>query len=133
MFCTCAPTKELRRLLKKHPELLNEVRTVEVITRDTIIIDRISADTIFSATVDSIIIENGKLRIIYRRTIDSIYIRGEYLGDTLIRIDTVYVDVKIAEVREPTIWEQVRGWLWILILIVLIVVFRKALKKLFGL
>lgn len=130
LLFSCSPQKKLRKLLKKHPELLNIKDTVEVVRTDTITIDRIETDTSFHSSVDSIIIEKEKLRIVYRKIRDSVYIKGEYLGDTIVRTDTVKVEVKIAEVRKPTLWEEVRGWLWLLILIVLGIVFRKALKKL---
>lgn len=133
MVLACSPEKRLQKLLKKHPELLNKVDTVTVVRTDTITIDGIAADTMFHASVDSIIIIKDKLRIVYRKIRDSIYIKGEYLGDTIVRIDTVRIEVKIAEVRKPTLWEEVRGWLWLVILIVLGLVFRKALKKLVGL
>ncbi len=132
-FIACSPTKKLRRLLKKHPELLNIRDTATVIRVDTILINSITTDSTFHSSIDSFIIVKDKLRIVYRRIRDSIYIKGEYLGDTIIRIDTVRVAYNVAEVREPTYWEQVRGWIPLIIIICLIWLFRKALKKFFNL
>ncbi len=132
MILACSPQKKLRRLIKKHPELKNEVVTVEVVRHDTVIVAPITADSVFSADLDTVYIEKDNLRIRYIRVRDSIYLEGKYLGDTIPRIDTVVVEVPIVVSREPTIWEEVRGWLWLMILIVLGIVFRKALKKLIG-
>lgn len=128
----CAPEKKLRRLLKKHPELLNIKDTVTVVRNDTVIVDGIRTDTVFSASIDSIIIEEDKLRIVYRKIRDSIYIRGEYLGDTIVRTDTVRIEVKIAEVREPTLYEEVSQWWWVVVLLIITGIVWKLKKKLFG-
>lgn len=132
MVLACSPEKRLQKLLKKHPELLNKVDTVTVVRKDTITIDRIVTDTAFHSSVDSFIIVKDKLRIVYRKIRDSIYIKGEYLGDTIVRIDTVRIEVKIAEVREPTLWEEVKGWLWLVILIIVGLTVWKLKKKIFG-
>lgn len=129
----CTPEKKLRRLLNKHPELLNKVDTVTVIESDTFIIESILVDTAFSTSIDSITVEKDKIRVVYRKIRDSIYLTSEYLGDTIVKLDTLYVETKTAEVRKPTLWEEIRGWLPLIIIIALIVIFRSALKKLFKL
>jgi hypothetical protein len=62
-----------------------DTAVVMVEIHDTTIVERIVADTVFSASIDSFIVTKDKLIIKYLKIRDSIYLSGEYKGDTIFK------------------------------------------------
>lgn len=75
---------------------------------DTIVIEEIKADTVFSIKLDSILIVQDKLEIRYRRIRDSIYIEGKCKGDTIIKTINlpVKIPVKCPPCYQPDFWDK---------------------------
>lgn len=65
-----------------------------ITVRDTVVVDRITSDTVFSTSVDSVVVEKDRLVIRYQKIKDKIYLSGEYKGDT------IYKD-KVIQVKLP--------------------------------
>ena len=89
----CTPEGKLRRLLKRHPELV-KVDTIQVI--DTTIVQGVRKDSIISIhrlinSFDTTIIQKEKLTIKMIYTHDSIYVSGECETDTLYRFRNKYI------------------------------------------
>ncbi len=89
----CTPEGKLRRLLKKHPQLV-KVDTVRVI--DTTIVKGVRKDSIISiqrliSSFDTTIIQKERLivKMIYKN--DSIYVSGECEKDTIYEYRNKYI------------------------------------------
>lgn len=107
-----------------------DTATATIIVHDTLIVDRILSDTVFSATIDSVIVTKDKLVISYKKVFDKIYLSGEYKGDTVIKIKEVKVVVP-CNCPSDTIgfWDNwqyfVYGCLLGIILFALVIVLRR--------
>lgn len=120
MLIGCTPEGKLRRLLKKHPELV-KIDTVKVI--DTTIVKGVRKDSIISiqrliSSFDTTIIQKERLtvKMIYKN--DSIYVSGECATDTIYE----YRDKYIYETVAPKEKSNLIDWL-IVIAAILIVLF----------
>ena len=82
---------------------------------DTVIVDSSHVDTVFNAITDTITIENDRLVIRYTKVKDSVYLSGTAKVDTIIRELVVYRDV-ILDCPQPTLWELLQAY-WYLLLI----------------
>lgn len=131
---SCSPAGKLRRLIKKHPEL---IQRDTIFIRDTIITDSIHTDTVFSIDFDTIFLEkkNLKVRIIRisksnnHSDTDSIMVSATVTPDTIIReIPVVVNSVSVAPKR--SFWFiGTLGWILIaLLLAALLYVLIKRLR-----
>jgi hypothetical protein len=66
-----------------------------ITVHDTVIVDKITADTIFSTSVDSVIVTKDKLIIKYIKKDNLIYLDATYTGDTIYTIKEVPVTVNM--------------------------------------
>lgn len=74
---------------------VNDTLHASIIVHDTITIQTIQKDTVFSARVVSIYLVKDNLRVKYIRVLDSIYLSGECLGDTIYKEKIVNVSIPI--------------------------------------
>jgi hypothetical protein len=90
-----------------------DTAVVMVEVHDTTIVERIVADTVFSASIDSFVITKDKLVIKYLKIRDSIYLSGEYKGDTIYKIREITVKTPCNCPPEyvPGFWDKVKSWL----------------------
>ncbi len=110
-----------------------DTATTTITVRDTVIIDRITSDTVFATSVDSVVIEKDKLIIRYQKIKDKIYLSGEYRGDTTYIEKTVKVSIpcncRIATSYSLFEWVSAHGsaykyaLLFTLLFIVLLIVY----------
>lgn len=86
---------------------------VELRIIDTVVVQEIKADTIFSINVDSVFIQKDKLQIKYLRKNDTIYIEGKCLADTIIKEIPVNVSVpcNCPPIPEMPWYIIVRNWI----------------------
>lgn len=82
---------------------------------DTVIVDSSHVDTVFNSITDTITIQNDRLVIRYIKVKDSVYLSGTAKADTIIRELVVYRDV-ILDCPQPTLWELLQTY-WYLLLI----------------
>ena len=66
---------------------------VTATVHDTVILQRLYIDSVFSVKTDSIVLTKDRLVIRYQKIRDSIYLSGECQGDTIYRILEVPVKV----------------------------------------
>ena len=66
---------------------------VTATVHDTVILQRLYVDSVFSIKTDSIVLTKDRLVIRYQKVRDSIYLSGECQGDTIYRILEVPVKV----------------------------------------
>lgn len=86
-FCSCTPQKRLSRLLKQHPELIQQQDTAE--RYDTVIIDGFRVDTLFYPQYgkrDTFIINTGQsfTRVYLNETKTEARVDQEHKADTII-------------------------------------------------
>ena len=135
---SCSPQKRLKRLVRKHPELITvDTIVVRDTIRDTINIttELVKLDTIFSLDEvhDTIVITKDNLTVrYYHDTVhDKIYISGE--------CDTLWIEVpyeRVVEYKVPCETIDVRKsvswwyWLWIILLALgLLYTVKELIKK----
>lgn len=131
LFSSCDPAKRLQRkvkraekkitsLVRKYPELLKK-DTVVVI--DTTVLESIRTDSSFSINFDTVFVENERASVRLIRIKDTIYSELIAKQDTVIKTVEVVKDSVV--VKKPTLWEEVKPWLWILLVIALLIIFKK--------
>lgn len=92
----------------------DSVATV-ITLHDTVVTDRHSADTVFSALLDTVYLDSGRVHIEYIRTKEKVYLKGTCDPDTVIR--EIMIPVKVAvQVRKPSLMERVHDARWFLVL-----------------
>ena len=67
--------------------------TTTIVIHDTLIVDRITSDTIFSTDIDTITLVKDKLVIQYRKQFGKVHLSGTYQGDTIYK--EIYKQVKV--------------------------------------
>lgn len=96
--------------------------TTQVLIHDTIVVDRLTTDTIFSTLVDSVVVVKDKLVIKYQKKGGKVHLSGEYKGDTIYK-------ERIIEVKTPcNCPEPIKHWYspfinWLAIIGILAVLF----------
>lgn len=104
---------------------------VTATVHDTVILQRLYVDSVFSVKTDSIVLTKDRLVIRYQKIIDSIYLSGECQGDTIYRILEVPVKVpcNCPPPAEISFWDYLKwfgvGALFGFIIIALITLFKK--------
>ena len=125
LFC-CSPKQRLKRLLKKHPEL---IRTQDTIITDTIITRSFYYDSTLKANYfrDTIIIVKNNLttKVHYNYNTDSLYITNDLKPDTIIK--TITVPGKTIEVHKQA--NSLIYWFIIFITILLLIGLIKVIRK----
>jgi len=119
-FISCSPQKKLNRLIKRNPHLAGKVT---IYSRDTIVTQSVSKDTLFSFTntKDTVILkqDNMTIKYFYDTKTDSVYLKG--------KCDTVWItrDVPISVTNissQQSFVDTIKGKLW-LIFIILVLLF----------
>lgn len=84
--------------------------TATILVHDTVIVERVIADTVFSASIDSVVVTKDRLVITYKKVFDKIYLTGECKGDTIYKVKEVTVTIPCNCPPPPTDpW-----WYWII-------------------
>lgn len=113
----CTPEYRLRKLVKKHPELIKQ-DTIRI--HDTIYTATITHDTIVHERrlYDTVRIEKDNLRVEVFRVRDSVWIKGECVGDTIHYYKEVTHDTIHVHPPRRTTWQRIENWLqWGLVLL----------------
>jgi len=120
-FFSCSPQRKLKKLLKKHPDLI-KVSSDTVFVQDTTIIENVFKDSIFSisriiSSKDTIIYTHDRLtqKIYYKN--DSIYLSGECESDTIVKEIPRYITK--TEIRKPLFGNRIGGMTMVFILLLL--------------
>jgi len=132
LMFSCSPQKRLQRLVKNHPQLMqNDTMIVEV--HDTIIVESSSIDTItqffHSDTITVINSEKLTLKYFYDTITKNIY------HDVLVKTDTIFyqteipIEVERVVIEELTWWEKNNQWIiFLIVLFTLGMIFQKIKK-----
>jgi len=109
LLIACSPQQKLNRLIKKHPELLNQ-DTLSLIVHDTIYIESVRYDTTTQLYYhDSTIVVNNEkvyLKYFYDTLTREIFHEVTCYGDTVYYTKEVPVIVDKVVVEELTWWEK---------------------------
>jgi len=90
-----------------------------IIVHDTLIVERVVADTIFSASIDSVVVTKDRLVISYKKVLDKIYLTGECKGDTIVQIKEVKVAIPCNQIKYTRLDHAKKVWhlfIWIIFL-----------------
>jgi len=85
-LAACSPQKQLARLLKKHPELLQKDT---IYYKDTFFVPEIKLDTFFKINFDTIFFEKENLKIQLIKNDSIIYLKATK------QTDTIFIEKKI--------------------------------------
>jgi hypothetical protein len=95
--------------------------TNETITvHDTVVVDHVQVDSVFSISFDTITIERDRLRLQVVRVLDSVYLQAECVGDTIYLERVVNVPIAKCATGFSALWQnrQHSGYLILMCLIV---------------
>ena len=110
----------------------NDTLHITTTIHDTIIIDSIKVDTVFSEKIDSVYLVKDKIEIRYVKKYGKIYLEGKCKGDTIYYEKQVLIEVPCNTTKLPWYKQLAADYWWILPLIVLcsiiISLFRKWLN-----
>jgi len=121
---SCSPERKLRKLLRKHPELLT---TDTIFYSDTIISPSLKVDTAIYIDFDTVVLEKAKLSIQLIRINDTIYLNGEVKSDTIIKEIPIQINSVNSSKKTPFAYIGFLGWVLIFfLLIILVLVLRRA-------
>lgn len=77
-----------------------------IVIHDSVFVPEIKTDTVFTAKSDTVTLVKDRLVIRYIKLRDSVYLSGKYIGDTIIRVDTIKVTVPFScPDNTPTKWQ----------------------------
>lgn len=91
---------------------------------DTIIVDSIRVDTVFSEVVDSIYLVKDKLEIRYVKKYGKVYLEGKYKGDTIFYEKKVLIEVPCNTPKLVWYKQLAADYWWILPALVIIFLLR---------
>jgi len=100
----------------------NDTIQTTITVHDTIIIDSIQVDTVFSDTIDSVFITKDRIEIRYIKKFGKIYIEGKCKGDTIYYEKKVIVEVPINCPKLSWLKQMAIDSLWWLIVIIAILI-----------
>jgi hypothetical protein len=106
---------------------------VSTVIHDTIFIDSIQVDTVFSQDVDSVYLVKDKIEIRYIKKYGKIYLEGKCKGDTVFYTKEVFIKAPV--LTKKLVWyKQLAADYWfilplILVILVLLSFIRKWLNK----
>lgn len=126
IFFCCSPQQRIKRLLKKHPELIHKLDTTII---DTFITRSFYYDTTLKANFfkDTIFINKNNIetKFFYNYSTDSLYINNFVKPDTLIK--TITIQGKTIEKTNSL--EGLKYLFYFSIVVLLIIGLLKATKK----
>lgn len=100
----------------------NDTIQTTITIYDTIIVDSIQVDTVFSETIDSVFITKDKIEIRYVKKYGKIYIEGKCKGDTIYYEKKVIVEIPVNCPELSWINQMAIDSLWWLIVIIAILI-----------
>lgn len=126
VICSCSPLKN--HYLKKYCN--NDTIQFTTTIHDTIIVDSIQVDSVFSEKIDSVYITKDKIEIQYVKKFGKIYLQGKCKGDTIYRekIITVNVPVKCEKLSKLNQFMIDYKWWIIATFAMLLLVFYQQLR-----
>tara|TARA_B110000438_G_scaffold272351_1_gene290960 strand:+ start:3077 stop:3481 length:405 start_codon:yes stop_codon:yes gene_type:complete len=133
---SCSPQKRLNRIVKNNPHILQK-DTIQIVVRDTIIIQSQTYDTItkffHSDTIQ--VIDNSRITLkYYYDTIEkNIYHSVDYKTDTIFFEKIVPVEVERVVIKELTWWQKNNQWIIFLGIIFILSLIYQKIKKNFTL
>ena len=136
LLMSCSPQKRLNRIVKNNPHILQK-DTIQIVVRDTIIIQSQTYDTItkffHSDTIQ--VIENSRITLkYYYDTIEkNIYHSVDYKTDTIFFEKIVPVEVERVVIKELTWWQKNNQWIIFLGIIFILSLIYQKIKKNFTL
>ena len=126
MFFCCSPQQRIKRLLKKHPELVHTINTTII---DTFITKSYHYDTLLKANYfrDTIVINKNHIetKFFYDYKKDTLFISNNVAPDTLIK--TITIQGKTIEIKNK--FDGLKYWCMILLIILLLIGCLKAIRK----
>ena len=132
----CSPQKRLNRIVKNNPHILQK-DTIQIVVRDTIIIQSQTYDTItkffHSDTIQ--VIDNSRitLKYYYDTILKNIYHSVDYKTDTIFFEKIVPVEVERVVIKELTWWQKNNQWIIFLGIIFILSLIYQKIKKNFTL
>ena len=105
-----------------------DTANVMVTIHDTIIIDSIQVDSVFSDTIDSVFITKDKIEIRYIKKFGKVYLQGKCKGDTIYYEKKVLIEVPINCPKQSwfdQIILEAKWWLLVIIAILILVIFKR--------
>ena len=136
LLMSCSPQKRLNRIVKNNPHILQK-DTIQIVVRDTIIIQSQTYDTItkffHSDTIQ--VIDNSRITLkYYYDTIEkNIYHSVDYKTDTIFFEKIVPVEVERVVIKELTWWQKNNQWIIFLGIIFILSLIYQKIKKNFTL
>ena len=132
LIVSCSPQKRLNRLVKKHPEL-SQIDTLNLVVRDTIVIEKQSFDTTTQIIYhDSVTVINNE-RVILKYFYDTITQElNHYLEnktDTIYTEKIVNVPVDRVIVRELSWWDRYKEFIYIGLVLIMVLIILKKISK----
>ena len=132
LIISCSPQKRLNRLVKNHPEL-SQIDTLNLVVRDTIVIQKQSFDTttqiIYHDSVTVINNERVILKYFYDTATQELNHYLENKPDTIYREKIVKVPVDRVIVRELSWWEKYKEFIYIGLVLIMVVIILKKIGK----
>ena len=132
LIVSCSPQKRLNRLVKKHPEL-SQIDTLNLVVRDTIVIEKQSFDTTTQIIYhDSVTVINNE-RVILKYFYDTITQElNHYLEnktDTIYTEKIVNIPVDRVIVRELSWWDRYKEFIYIGLVLIMVLIILKKIGK----
>jgi hypothetical protein len=94
--------------------------TTDTITvRDTVIVDHVQVDSVFSVKFDTIRIERDRLRVQVVRVLDSVYLQAECVGDTIYLERVITVPVAKCAKGMKALWENRSYTMYVVLLCII--------------
>ena len=100
-----------------------------VTIHDTIIVDSIQVDTVFSESVDSVYLVKDKIEIRYVKKYGKVYLQGKYKGDTIYYTKEVFVKVPCVNPKPPWYKQLGADYWWVLPLLLVCFIIVKSFQK----
>jgi len=122
---SCDPVKRHNRLVDKYPYVHRDVTQV-IHDTTTIIVPEIKHDTTFIKTkeIDTFIIEKERLKVVIRQHFDTMYVDASCESDTITVYKEITVPMYVSEKHKNKY-----GWIWWIVIFVLIIAFLLYLFK----
>ena len=136
LLMSCSPQKRLNRIVKNNPHILQK-DTIQIVVRDTIIIESQTYDTItkffHSDTIQ--VIDNSRitLKYYYDTILKNIYHSVDYKTDTIFFEKIVPVEIERVVIKELTWWQKNNQWIIFLGIIFILSLIYQKIKKNFTL
>jgi hypothetical protein len=126
-ICSCSPLRN--HYLNKYCK--NDTTAKIVYIHDTIVIDSIRVDSVFSDKIDSVYLVKDKIEIQYVKKFGKVYLQGKCKGDTIYyeKKILVYNDCKSKELAYMDKFMIKYKWAFVVIALLLVAVIIQSFKK----